>query len=301
MRTDESNSSEVSAQLEHLHDPNAGPSSSPRTRLTRSADAARGAGRRVKGLVQTLAVIGAALLLWELIAWFMGRDRVTPALIPPPSEVFSAAYQLASDGTLFTQTLASSRRVVLGWGITALVAIPLGIAMGRFRLVMQLVGPIVEALRPIPPIAWIPITILILGIGDTQNLSIIVIGAFFPLLLNTIHGVSHVDPVLIRAARTLGASEMTILRKVVWYNALPSIFTGLRISLGVAWMCLVAAELVGSVDGLGFMMNDARNFLRSDIVIAGMAMIGLVGTLMDRIILFGASRLMPWVAGPDGR
>lgn len=283
-----------------LGQPTDGASQAKKRMLSRGVHVARRGGAQAKGPLQSLAVIAGALVIWELVSLYMGRDRVGPALIPPPSEVFAAAYQLTIDGTLVDQALVSSRRVLLGWGITALVAIPLGIAMGRFRLVMQLAGPIVEALRPIPPIAWIPITILLLGIGDTQNLSIIVIGAFFPLLLNTIHGVSHVDPVLVRAARTLGASEWTILRKVIWYNALPSIFTGLRISLGVAWMCLVAAELVGSIDGLGFMMNDARNFLRSDIVITGMATIGLVGTLMDRIILIAASRLMPWIANPEG-
>jgi NitT/TauT family transport system permease protein/taurine transport system permease protein len=249
--------------------------------------------KRLGGVARFVIVLAAACAIWQLLSVALSDGE---GLIPPPTTVFSTAADLLADGTLGEHALASLRRVLLGWGITAVVAIPLGLAMGRSRALMWLLEPLVEALRPIPPIAWIPITILIFGIGDKQNEAIIVVGAFFPLLLNTMHGVQQVDPMLVRAARTLGAGEWTIMRKVVWYNALPSIFTGLRISLGVAWMCLVAAELVGAVNGLGFMMQDARNFLRSDVIITGMLTIGVLGIVMDRLILAAGRRLMPWQA-----
>jgi ABC-type nitrate/sulfonate/bicarbonate transport system permease component len=265
----------------------AGPgAASPRRRTPRRAL------QRLVGAARFVLVLAGACVVWQLLTIVLSKGG--EGLIPPPTTVLSTAWSLLLDGTLSEHAAVSVRRVLLGWGITAVIAIPLGIAMGRFRPVMYVLEPIVEALRPIPPIAWIPITILIFGISEKQNESIIIVGAFFPLLLNTMHGVQHVDPLLVRAARTLGANEWTILRKVVWYNALPSIFTGLRISLGVAWMCLVAAELVGSINGLGFMMQDARNFLRSDVIITGMLTIGVLGILMDRVIIAVGKRMMPW-------
>ena len=149
-------------------------------------------------------------------------------------------------------------------------------------------------LRPVPPLAWIPLSILWFGIGDTQNQFIIFLGIFFPILLNTFAGVVGVEPNLIRAARCLGASEWEVLRRVVLRAALPQIVTGIRIGLGVGWMALVAAELVGANSGLGFLINDARTVLRTDYVIVGMATIGLVGLLIDWLIRVLVRRLLPW-------
>ena len=140
----------------------------------------------------------------------------------------------------------------------ATIAIPLGIAMGWWKAVDEQFDPLMEVLRPIPPLAWIPLSILWFGIGDTQNQFIIFLGIFFPILLNTITGVRGVEPNLVRAARCLGASEWAILSRVVLRAALPQIITGIRIGLGVGWMALVAAELVGASSGLGFLINDAR-------------------------------------------
>src|SRR5205085_1462415 len=151
-----------------------------------------------------------------------------------------------------------------------------------------------EVLRPIPPLAWIPLSILWFGIGDMQNQFIIFLGMFFPILLNTIAGVKNIEPNLIRAARCLGANEARMLRRVVLRAALPQIITGVRIGLGVGWMALVAAELVGANSGLGFLINDARTVLRTDYVIVGMATIGLVGLAIDRAIRTAAARMLPW-------
>jgi ABC-type nitrate/sulfonate/bicarbonate transport system permease component len=146
----------------------------------------------------------------------------------------------------------------------------------------------------VPPLAWIPLSILWFGIGDTQNQFIIFLGIFFPILLNTIAGVKGVEPNLIRAARCLGANDWNILWRVVLKAALPQIVTGIRIGLGVGWMALVAAELVGANSGLGFLINDARTVLRTDYVIVGMATIGLVGLLIDWCIRMLMRRILPW-------
>lgn len=246
-----------------------------------------------------VSVIVVLLVLWEITArWVI--PRVKPelgVLIPPPTEVVAATVVMARSGELWTHMLASSQRVLIAWGLVVLTAVPLGIAMGwsaRFNRYLEM---LIELLRPIPPLAWIPISILWFGIGLTQNLFIIMIGVFFPVLLNTIHGVKGIDPVLIRAARNLGAPPRKLLWRVVLMGALPAIFNGIRVGLGVAWMVLVAAELVAATSGLGYMIQDARNFLRTDIIFMGMFMIGLMGILMDILLRLAARPLLAWHHG----
>jgi ABC-type nitrate/sulfonate/bicarbonate transport system permease component len=166
--------------------------------------------------------------------------------------------------------------------------------MGYWKVVDEQFDPLVEVLRPIPPLAWIPLSILWFGIGDIQNQFIIFLGMFFPILLNTIAGVKSVEPNLIRAARCLGASETRILRRIVLPAALPQIMTGIRVGMGFGWMALVAAELIGANSGLGFLINDARTVLRTDYVIVGMITIGLVGLSIDQFIRLLGRRVMPW-------
>ena len=238
------------------------------------------------------------LLLAALVAAWWGistyaLDKSTRALLPPPTEVATAAWELAKSGELWKHLKDSLKRELVAF-LWATTAIPLGIAMGWWRAVEDQVDPIVEVLRPVPPLAWIPLSILWFGVGDTQNQFIIFLGCFFPILLNTIAGVKGVEPNLVRAARCLGASEAKILWRVVLRAALPQIVTGIRIGLGVGWMALVAAELVGANSGLGFLINDARTVLRTDYVIVGMATIGVVGLAIDRAIRFTVQRLMPW-------
>jgi ABC-type nitrate/sulfonate/bicarbonate transport system permease component len=166
--------------------------------------------------------------------------------------------------------------------------------MGWSKTINDQVDPLIEVLRPVPPLAWIPLSILWFGIGDVQNQFIIFLGMFFPILLNTIAGVKNIEPNIIRAAQCLGASEPRILRRIVLRAALPQIITGIRVGLGVGWMALVAAELVGANSGLGFLINDARTLLRTDVVIVGMITIGIVGLIIDRTIRVIGRRTMPW-------
>lgn len=257
-----------------------------------SLPAARGPVARVGARLRRLALPLVLLVVWQIISTRV-LDETTRVLLPPPTAVATAAWELIASGELFRHLFDSLRREFVAF-VWSLVAIPLGIAMGWWRGFNEQVDSLIEILRPIPPLAWIPLSILWFGVGDLQNEFIIFLGIFFPILLNTVNGVRSVEPNLVRAARCLGSSEGTVLTQVVLRAALPQIVTGIRIGLGVGWMALVAAELVGASSGLGFLINDARTILRTDIVIVGMVTIGLVGLLLDLFIRKVAGGLLPW-------
>lgn len=242
--------------------------------------------------VANLTLLGIVVLAWWAGSTFL-LDKTTRTLLPPPQDVVTAAWELAVSGELWIHLRDSLKREFVAF-LWATLSIPLGIAMGWWKAVEAQVDPLVEILRPVPPLAWIPLSILWFGVGDTQNQFIIFLGCFFPILLNTIAGVKGVEPNLVRAARCLGASEGRILWRVVLRAALPQIITGIRVGLGVGWMALVAAELVGANSGLGFLINDARTVLRTDYVIVGMATIGVVGLALDRVIRVAGARMLPW-------
>ncbi len=250
---------------------------------------------RIVAKVRKLGLLAALLILWQYasVAWL---DATTRTLLPPPSAIVSAAWELIGSGELFRHLFDSLKREIVAF-LWAAAAIPLGIAMGWWKAVNEQMDPLIEILRPVPPLAWIPLSILWFGIGDTQNQFIIFLGIFFPILLNTVTGVRGIEPNLVRAARCLGANEWNILWRVVLRAALPQIVTGIRIGLGVGWMALVAAELVGASSGLGFLINDARTVLRTDYIIVGMATIGLVGLLIDQVIRKLVRHMLPWSRG----
>ena len=240
----------------------------------------------------SLAVV---ILFWQFISkvWLPRIDPQMSVLMPAPTTIAVTAAGMIASGELFYHMIASLKREVFAF-LFAAAAIPLGIAMGWWRQVYSQVNPIMEILRPIPPLAWIPLSILWFGLGDEQNEFIIFLGMFFPILVNTIVGVKNIDPNLVRAARSLGASEHKVLIRIVLKGALPQIITGVRIGLGVGWMALVAAELVGASSGLGFLINDARSMLRTDTITVGMLTIGLIGLLIDTAIRVLSRRLLPW-------
>jgi NitT/TauT family transport system permease protein/taurine transport system permease protein len=237
------------------------------------------------------------LLVWQVASgvWLPRVDANLAILLPPPSEVARAAWELTVSGELPGHLWASLKRELTAFAF-ALLAVPLGIAMGWWKGLHAQMNPIVETLRPIPPIAWIPLSILWFGIGDAQNQFIIFLGIFFPILINTMFGVRDIETNLIRAAQCLGASQWRILSRVVLRAAMPQILTGIRVGFGFGWMALVAAELVGASSGLGFLINDARSVLRTDIVLVGMLAIGLTGFAIDCLVRRLARRLLPWSA-----
>ena len=250
---------------------------------------------RLLGALPNFSFLAFVILAWQFASkvWIPSIDPNMAVLMPAPSTIAVTAGGMIASGELFYHMMASLKREASAFVIAA-SAIPLGIAMGWWRLAYNQVNPIMEILRPIPPLAWIPLSILWFGLGDEQNEFIIFLGMFFPILVNTIVGVKNIDPNLVRAARSLGAPEYKVLARIVLKGALPQIITGVRIGLGVGWMALVAAELVGANSGLGFLINDARSMLRTDIITVGMLAIGVIGLLIDTAIRVLSRRLLPW-------
>lgn len=241
------------------------------------------------------------LALWQALSAL----GVIPArMLPSPLAIMGGLQDLVLVGmppghTLFMHLLYSLIRVAWGFLIAVALGVPLGLALGFWPRLNELVTPLMELVRPVPPLAWIPIAILWFGIGMGSAAFIIFLGCFFPILLNTVSGVTSVDKLLREAALTLGASQRDILLKVLLPGALPSIFVGLRVGLGVGWMTLVAAEFTGvkSGYGLGYMIMTARDIQRADEIFAGMAVIGLTGLLIDLALRLLQKRLLPWRQG----
>ena len=230
-----------------------------------------------------LVPLGTAAVVIVLVWAALSQVMRNTTLLPSPLVVVETLGSLIATGKLWRDTGSSVGRIFLSWGLAAAVAIPLGIVMGRSERLERFVRPFVELFRPISPIAWIPLAVLWFGIGLSGKVFIIFIGSFFPVLLNTIAGVRGVPPILVTAARTFGCSPLQLTTRVCIPAALPTIATGLRIAFGTAWMTIIAAEMVASRSGLGHMIIDGMEILRSDVVIVGMAAIGVLGFLFDAL------------------
>jgi ABC-type nitrate/sulfonate/bicarbonate transport system permease component len=256
------------------------------------------AWRRALTRISRLWLLAAFLVVWELVSIF--GQRINPQLdvmLPPPTAVVSAAVDLIGRGVLFTHIFDSLYRVVLAVSVATLLGVPLGLAMGWSRRIRAVVDPLIEFIRPIPPLAWIPLSILWFGIGDVQIVYIIFLAAFFPVVLNALAGARDVDTYLLRAGLSLGARRWTLFLTVVLPAALPQIFTGIRVGLGIGWMALVAGELVAAPSGLGYMINNARTLFRSDYILLGMVLIGILGLALDYLMRQAARLAMPWHVG----
>ncbi|MCC6534422.1 MAG: ABC transporter permease [Burkholderiales bacterium] len=246
--------------------------------------------KRRRNLLALVSIAG-LLMLWWLVTALAWVDKV---LLPAPAEVLSAFMRSASDGSLAKHVGISLLRVVEGFAIALAVAVPIGILMGSFAIARGLIEPVVELLRPIPPIAVIPLAILWFGIEELSKVLIIAYGAFFPILVNTIAGFHEVDRTHIRAAQALGASRLQIFRDVVLRSAYPFIVVGARLGMGMAFIVLVAAELIASDAGLGYLINDGRYNFHTDQIFLGMACIGVLGFLLNRALLEAERHLLKW-------
>jgi ABC-type nitrate/sulfonate/bicarbonate transport system permease component len=242
-----------------------------------------------------LAAISLAtvIIVWAAVTNF---GWVNHALVPTPQEVGRAAAAAIADGSLWRNTVASLTRVIEGFAVAMLIAVPLGAAMGISGRLRGLVEPLIELLRPVPPIAFIPLAILWFGIEEASKVMIIAYGAFFPIFVNTMAGFRDVDRVHVRAAQTLGAHRLHLFRDVVLPSAFPQIVTGARLGMGMAFIVLVAAELVASSEGLGFLINDARFSFRTDQIFVGIITIGILGFALNAGLLVTERRLLRWRA-----
>ena len=244
------------------------------------------------------------ILVWEACSRYGIVDR---QLIPPPSTVMhtfwrwvfvpgGAQHELYT-GNWIVHAASSARRVVIGFLIAAAIGVPVGILIGWYRVTENLLDPIIQMLRPIPITAWVPFAVIFFGIREPSAIFLIVLGAFFPIVVNATAGAQRTPRVLVRAGLMLGMPEAKLLPKVVIPSALPSVFTGLRLGIGVAWVLVIVAEMLAVKSGLGYVLWDAYFFLKMDIIIAAMISVGVLGFISDRIVLWIGNRLLKWSRG----
>jgi ABC-type nitrate/sulfonate/bicarbonate transport system permease component len=265
--------------------------------------AAPATARRVpKGLSRPAVLVLrlVSLLLFFALWWGVSLLNAhvlkvfNPILLPAPDEVLRAGIKMAASGELLKHITASLSRVLWGFGIAATLGIVVGTALGRSRLLEHLVEPMLEMLRPIPPLAFLPMMVLWFGIGEASKVAFIAYAAFFPIFTTTIEGIKYVDPVLIRAASSLGASERQIFWHVVLPAATPNIITGMRLAFGLSFFVIVAAEFIAADSGLGFLINDARTFFLVSNMLLGAAVIGIIGVLANVLLRKLEGRLLRW-------
>jgi NitT/TauT family transport system permease protein len=269
----------------------------PAVAPARAAGGAPSVRARLRPVLLALIFPACVLAAWE-IASATGRLRI----VATPYEVglmmwdftVGGIYDDAYSGTLHIHLLESMRRVYGGFALAALVAIPLGLLIGRVKVVRQMLDPTFQILRPIPVTAWLPLSMIFFGLGPSSAISLVFLGAFYPILLNTVFGVRHVDPKLFEAASMLGCSGSAMFRRVVLPAALPSIFNGLRLGLGFAWVVIVVGEMTGVPTGLGAAIMDGRTLSRTDLIISGMIVIGIAGFVSDKLVLALNNRLLRW-------
>jgi NitT/TauT family transport system permease protein len=235
---------------------------------------------RIKETLPAIAVIAALLAAWWLIV-----AETHSVIFPTPWQVVTGTVALIRDGTLWSDIGASLMRVGLGFSLAVLIGVPLGLWLGWVKWAYSTLNPLFQILRPISPIAWIPIAILWFGVGDASPIYLIFISSVFPMIVQTTAGVHTIERRYLRAAQNFGVSRGALFRQVVIPAVLPQIIVGMRIGLGVAWLVVVAAEMIALRSGLGYLIIDSRNAgNRYDLVIAGMIIIGLIGLLLDGLM-----------------
>jgi NitT/TauT family transport system permease protein len=260
--------------------------------------------RLLRGVLIPLSVV----VIWQIVT---GLEWINPIILPSPVAVVTKWWQYLQptvsmaegfgawlhSSELLTDAANSLYRVVMGFLVGTVIALPLGLLMGTSTRVYGLFNPLVQVVRPIPPIAYIPLAILWFGLGNPPAFFLIALGAFFPVLMNTIAGVRHVDGIYLRAARNLGASQFTIFRRVIMPAATPYILSGIRIGIGTAFIVVIVAEMIAVNNGLGYRILEAREYMWSDKIIAGMLTIGLLGLVIDLGMDRLNNHLLKWHRG----
>jgi taurine transport system permease protein len=256
----------------------------------RRPDRARWLRVRLSLVIQLLSVC-AFLALWSAATEY---GWVSQIFLPSPRAVAAEAGKLVGTGELWQAVLASSRRVFLGFALAAAVAVPLGIVMGVWWPAKAIMDPFVSLLRPLPSITWIPLSILWLGIGESQKTAIVFMGSWIYILLYTLESTKRVDPLLIRAARNLGASDVAIMREVILPGALPGILSGLKVTLAISWSCVISAEMVAAQSGLGALIWFGKDWGNLALVLVGMVGISVTVLLADVLAERIERVLLPW-------
>jgi len=242
-------------------------------------------------VIQSWWLVISFLLLWQAASWLGIWNR---QLLPSPVESLTAAVKLMAGGQLLGDMAVSVARVLGGFLLAALIGVGMGVGLGTFPKLNGAVRGLVDLLRPLPPIAWIPLGILWFGIGNGSAVFIVFLGAVFPIFVNTLDGVLNVRRSYLNTAYCLGAGRALVLTDVLFPAAMPQILTGLRLGLGFAWTCVIAAELVGAQSGLGYMIQLNRLVLQMENVLAGMIAIGLIGLGLNKLSSYLERRLLRW-------
>ncbi|MDK6203191.1 Putative aliphatic sulfonates transport permease protein SsuC [Oligella urethralis] len=241
-------------------------------------------------MISTLSVL-IFVSVWELSTRL---GLIDPIFLPAPSDVFQRAVRTLENGTLVANVLASTRRVMIGFLMSVAVSVPLGLVLGSSRRACAVFDPIISLLRPLPSMSWIPLSLLWFGITETQKYSIVFMGTIAPALLYVIDATRNVDKVLIQAARNMGASHYQVMRHVILPASLSQIIIGFKIILGLAWTCVISAELIAAKEGLGFMIMNGKEFFQTDTVVLGMVMISLTVLIIDALLRRIEKRVLAW-------
>lgn len=218
------------------------------------------------------------LILWEVAFRLSGWS---PQVFPGPLIVAQGGIELLLNGKLLRDSAASLFRVTIGFDLAVLIGVPLGIILGRMATISKFVNPLIQFLRPISPLAWIPLAMLWFGIGEKPAVFLIFLSCFFPLVTSTVIAVYSIKPIYFQVASNFGFSRREVLLKVIFPSILPEIITALRMTIGIAWLVVVAAEMIAVQSGLGYLILDSRNALRMDYVMVGMVTIGVIGLMLD--------------------
>lgn len=247
------------------------------------------------GMLMAALSLGLFIAFWYFATKYRWDFYIRFTNIPSPGEVLANVTQLMHSDRFYSNMWISLRRILLGFGIATGLGVAFGLLIGQYRIMRGLLLPVFEVLRPIPAIAWVPMSIMLWPSNETSIVFITFLGSFFPILLNTIHGVNSVDPVLLRAGRCLGAKEPALLRQVILPAALPHIFTGLAIGMGVAWVSLIAAEMISGQFGVGYFTWEAYSLIQYADIAIGMIVIGVLGLACSGGIRLLGNLLMPWL------
>jgi ABC-type nitrate/sulfonate/bicarbonate transport system permease component len=248
-------------------------------------------------LVRIASIFG-FFLIWEGITLI---GIFSPVLLPSPVAVLEAAKDMLVTGILIPNIAASLKRVFVGFMLAVSIAVPLGIVCGWYRTLLDICDPIIELFRPIPVLALLPLAILWFGIGESSKIFLITYGSFFPIFINTLAGVRFVDPIYIQAGESLGATKLQIFYRVILMAALPNIFTGLRLGIGFAFLTIVAAEMIASDRGLGYLIVDTQLTFQTDRTLVATLMFGILGYLLSTLLLQLERRMLRWNKGLQQR
>jgi NitT/TauT family transport system permease protein len=255
--------------------------------------------QRARTFALGLVSLGTTLLLWHLATRYRLDFYVRFTNIPSPGDVFDHLVRALHSPSYVRNILKSLQRIFIGFAFAALVGIALGVVIGWYRTARELVFPTAEVLRPIPAIAWVPMSIMLWPTAESSMVFITFLGAFFPILLNTMQGVAMIDPVLVRAARSLGARPRALLLEVILPGSLPYAFTGLSVGMGVAWVSLIAAEMISGQFGIGYFTWESYSLIQYADIAVGMITIGLLGLLCSALIRMLGRIAMPWIRASE--